>query len=288
MRRSYSICSAKNSDLAIGVKKVENGRVSSYLNNQLKEGNSILVQAPEGRFVPDNTMNKVVAIAAGSGITPILSIAHQFNGNGEMKLFYGSKTESNIMFKSELDDLNEIDKSYFLAQEEKEGFNHGRLTKDRFVEVIKSDLELLKSDAYFICGPEEMIMDVKEALTLFGVHEDKIKFELFTTSENAEEKKSEPSISGKAKVEVELDGEQVSFELAPKGASILTAVNEEGLDAPYSCQGGVCSTCRAKVIEGKATMDVNYVLTDEEIAEGYILTCQAHPSTETLKVSYDD
>ena len=165
--------------------------------------------------------------------------------------------------------------------------NEGRIDKNTFTSLIKENIEILKNDCFLICGPEEMILSCKETLNFFGLSDEKILFELFTTPLKTEEPKAE-KFNGISDVTVMIDDDEASFELSGTGSSILDAVENEGLDSPYSCRGGVCSSCKAKVLEGSASMDLNYSLTDEEVKEGYILTCQAHPSSETLKISYDE
>lgn len=288
-RRSYSICSAKDSALAIAVKEVPEGKVSTHFNRHLKAGDSIFISKPEGRFLLNNA-KKVVAIAAGSGITPIMSMAHEIEKteNTSMKLFFSNKTENDILFRERLSSLSKTEKHYFLTKEEKEGFGQGRLTKDTFMGIIREDLEILKSDGFFICGPEEMIQSVKAALELFGVPETKIHFELFTTAA-----KSDPTpvttsgFKGSSKIKVILDDETYEFEIN-SNKTVLDAAISEDVDAPYSCRGGVCSTCRAKILKGSVKMDLNYTLTDKEIEQGYILTCQSHPTSEELIISYDE
>jgi ring-1,2-phenylacetyl-CoA epoxidase subunit PaaE len=289
-RRSYSICSAKNEDLAIAIKAVSNGTVSKWAKETLQAGDTILVSIPEGNFQLKTDYQTVVALAAGSGITPILSIAKELvASNRKLTLFYGNKTESNILFKGDLDQLTTVTKHYYLTQETKEGFQVGRLTKDNISSAIKADLDLLKADAYFLCGPEEMIIAGKDVLTLFGVPKEKIHFELFTTPIHLIEKKEEVNdFKGLSKIKVVLDDETIEMQLKSDGKSILDAVSSEGYDPPYSCRGAVCCTCKAKVLKGKATMKMNYSLTDQEVADGYILTCQAHPASEELVISYDE
>ena len=288
-RRSYSVCSEKGSPLAIAVKEVENGKVSPWFNNQLQVGESVLISKPEGRFLL-NGAKKVVAIAAGSGITPIMSMAHEIENteNASMKLVYANKTENDILFRKQLDNLSKTKKNYFLTQEQKDGFGQGRITKDTFMTIIKEDLGMLKSDGFFVCGPEEMIQNVKAALELFGVAESKIHFELFTTEAKSNPTPVTPSdFKGKTKVKVILDDEAFDFEMN-SGKTVLDAAMAEEVDAPYSCRGGVCSTCRAKVIKGSVKMNLNYTLTDKEVEQGYILTCQSHPTSEELIISYDE
>ncbi len=286
-RRSYSICSGKNEQLAVAIKKVENGIISTWFQ-KVKEGESILTSTPEGSFTLPNSAKKIVAIAAGSGITPILSIAKEIEKNGgELLLFYGNKTEKDILFKEELDSLQKTTIYHYLSQEKFETHAQGRINKESFSAAIKNNLDLLKSDAFFICGPEQMIMDINETLKLFGVPEDKIKFELFTapTLMKSKEKK-DIDFKGTSHVTIIVDGESTEFELDAKSIILDKAIDED-VDAPYSCKGGVCSSCKAKVIKGETYMKTAYTLTDKEIEDGYILTCQAYPRSEELVVTYN-
>lgn len=292
-RRSYSICSdaSENGHLSIAIKAIHKGHVSQWANEQLQAGTTLQVSEPEGHFKLGADDKSVVAFAAGSGITPILSIAKKLaERNGKLHLFYGNKTVESIIFKTEFDSLPNTDVKHFLSQEQREGFGHGRLSKEQISELIKNDLNLLKSDSFFLCGPEAMISAAKEVLSLFGVPKEKVHFELYTTPVNMKPETPvvENKFTGKSKVSVILDDEKINFELEAKGKSILETVTNEGYDAPYSCRGGVCCTCKAKILEGKATMTLNYSLTDEEVADGFILTCQAHPASEKLVISYDE
>jgi ring-1,2-phenylacetyl-CoA epoxidase subunit PaaE len=178
----------------------------------------------------------------------------------------------------------------YLSAEILDGYKSGRLDKEAISNEIKANLSLLKADAFFLCGPEEMIKDGIEVLALFGVPKEKVHYELFTTPVLMEQQfaVSTSDFEGESKVTVILDDEQVTFGLNSDGKTILDAVNKEGYDAPYSCRGGVCSTCKAKVLKGKATMTLNNSLTDQEVQDGFILTCQAHPASEELTVSYDE
>ncbi|MFN5417660.1 MAG: 2Fe-2S iron-sulfur cluster-binding protein [Flavobacteriia bacterium] len=288
-RRSYSICSGENEDLAIAVKAVKDGKVSKWANEILQAGEKIEVSEPEGNFKLNDSDKTIVAFAAGSGITPILAIAKKIeNIGGKMSLFYGNRTESSIIFKSELSQLSNTHTRHFLSQETKDGFENGRVTKEKISEIVKENLDLLKADGFFLCGPEELILNAKEVLSLFGVPKEKIHFELFTVPVLMKSNETPVSnFSGKSSVTVIIDEEKVDFELDAKGKSILDHVTNKGYDAPYSCRGGVCCTCKAKVLEGKASMTLNYSLTDQEVADGYILTCQAHPASEKLVITYD-
>lgn len=291
-RRSYSICSGRGEELAIGVKEVTPGTVSKFMNNDLSVGDHIWISKAEGNFRIAQENKNIVAFAAGSGITPILSFAKHIAGiEGKMELLYANKTEADIIFKKDIDALNKnVNAHYYLTQEHKEGYQKGRINKDAVSAFIKANLEVLKADGFYFCGPEEMIADAIEALKVFGVSEDKLHYELFTTPTllKSNETEVKADFKGESKVTVILDDEETSFMMKADGDTLLSELESEGVDAPYSCRGGVCSTCKAKVLKGAATMDMNYTLTDEEIAEGYILTCQSHPNSEELIVTYDD
>jgi len=288
IRRSYSICSGKNEDLSVAVKQVEKGLGSTWFNQTAQIGDVLSVSKPEGNFIIPNDASNIVAIAAGSGITPILSMTKKASQFNSFRLLYGSRYANNVLFKEALDTNKNISSTYFLSGETVEGFENGRISKETLSELVKSDLSILKADAFMLCGPEQLIVDAKTILTTFGVAEDKIHFELFTTPVLMESTKTEESVlfNGKSKVTVILDSEETFFEL-DSSKNLLDKISDEGVDAPYSCRGGVCSSCKAKVIKGKATMKMNYSLTDKEVEEGYILTCQAVPASEELTISYD-
>lgn len=288
--RSYSICSGINDDLRVAIKMIPNGLVSKWFNNSAHIGMEVLASHPTGNFILDESIDTTVAIAAGSGITPILAMAKQVEITGKkMILFYGNKTLESTLYKDELDQLKNTDTKYFLSQEETKTYAKGRIDKGTFVNEIKNNLELLKAGGFYLCGPEDMIIDISETLKSFGVSEDKIHFELYTPPTKMKPKNvAVNTFEGLSTVRVVVDDEEFDFNLAAKGKTILDAAIDEGADAPYSCRGGVCSTCKGKLLKGTATMTLNYSLTDKEVEEGYILTCQAHPSSDELIVSYDD
>jgi len=290
-RRSYSICSGTNTPLAVVVKQVENGTVSTWFNQTAEVGMKILVSKPEGNFIAPRDARNIVAIAAGSGITPIMAIAKDCEESGKnLRLFYGNRSLETTIFKNEIDALQQTKCTHFLSDVPHENHEKGQITKEAFSTIIKADLDLLKADCFFICGPEQMIMNTAGVLELFGVAKEKIKFELFTTPVllKTEDKKDATSdFKGKSKVTIILDDEEETFELASTGISVLDKASKEGIDVPYSCKGGVCSTCKAKILKGEATMTMNYSLTDKDIEEGYVLTCQAHPASDELTISYD-
>lgn len=289
-RRSYSICSGPNENLAVAVKKVKEGVISTWFNSEVQEGTEILASKPEGNFVLPANAKKIVAIAAGSGITPIMSIAKSIEDvEGSVELFYGNRTSNGILFSEEIEALKKTNCTHFLSREEKEGCKNGRIEKESFTEIIKADLEILKSDVFFICGPEEMIVEINDTLKLFGVSEDKIKFELFTTPVLMKKDGHTKDIdfSGTSSVTMMVDSEATTFELDAK-KNILEKAIDVGVDAPYSCKGGVCSSCKGKVLEGDVYMKMNYTLTDSEVEEGYILCCQAFPRSEKVVISFDE
>jgi ring-1,2-phenylacetyl-CoA epoxidase subunit PaaE len=293
--RSYSICSAPGSDLAVGVKRVPQGKVSSFLNANLKVGDELKVDFPQGNFRLNQASGNYIGFAAGSGITPIFSMIQFLNdkGNDSFKLFFGNKSKADVMFANDLQSLKQAEKinvTYNYSVEQVEGAHYGRMNQDYLQNQIKENLDVLKADGFFICGPEQMILDAINALKTFGVSEDKIHFELFTAPVLMEAKKEQvtASFEGVSKVTAILDGEEYSFDLATTGDRILDELDVMAVDAPYSCRGGVCCTCRAKILEGSASMDNNMSLTDKDMKEGYILTCQAHPTSERLILTFDE
>jgi len=290
LRRSYSICSAPSEKLSIAVKKVPYGKFSNWALNSLNEGDELLVSEPQGNFKLDSNARFIVSFVAGSGITPILSMVKKLeNEVADFRLFYGNKTANSVMFKSELANLRNTKTTFAYSKEQVEGEIYGRLTKEKITEIIKSDLNLLKADAYYMCGPEELILNAKSVLEMFGVNKGKIHFELFTTPVlmKQENTSAKEIYAGRTEVTVILDQEKIEFDYNAKDKTILEALNDQGFDPPYSCRGGVCCACRAKVLEGDMLMLMNYSLTDEEVKEGYVLTCQSHPTTDKIVLSYD-
>ncbi len=305
LHRSYSICSAPHENkLQVAVKEVENGRMSSYLNRNLKSGDKLMSMIPMGKFfVPFNSQNRkhYVFFAAGSGITPIISLIKTVlkeEANSMVTLFYGNRSSSGTIFRNELNNLAQNDQfklySIYSNNESSSPLFAGRINFGKTLELINNYCKDDFSKEYFICGPAEMIQSVSEALKDNNISPELIHFEYFAppTEKKNEEKiavvvTSESDFTGEAKLEVILDDRTYNFNLNNKGISVLDAVLDQGADAPYSCKGGVCTTCRARILEGSVKMDSNFALTDSEIKGGYILTCQSHPTSSVLKVSYD-
>ncbi len=297
VRRAYSLCSSPfENDFRIGVKKVADGKMSTFLNEGLNVGDEIEVMKPSGNFVIDDSSSNIVAFAAGSGITPILSMVKSvLNSEKKITLFYGNKTIEETIFKVQLDDLKEeysdlfdLHYTYDKAYSDNELYN-GRIDKDKVTAFMKSNFNLLKADGFFMCGPEQMILGVSDSLKELGVNENKIHFELFTAPAQKDDvaEKPESDFSGESQVTVIMDGDEFEFSLKSEGDFILDAAMGVGADVPFSCKGAVCCTCKAQVIEGKAIMELNYSLSEAEVEEGFILTCQAHPASEKLVVDYD-
>ncbi|MCC9072405.1 ferredoxin--NADP reductase [Flavobacterium sp. F-65] len=297
LRRAYSICSSPESgELRIAVKAVKNGVFSQFATTKLKAGDVLEVGKPEGKFTfepePERQKN-YTAFVAGSGITPVLSILKSVlksEPKSSFVLVYGNKTPDETIFYQELHDLQlqyvgRFFVHYVFSQAKAENALFGRIDKSAVNYVLNNKHKELEFDKFFLCGPEEMINTVSGILKEKNVKESAIKFELFTTS--TQENKIDTSLEGHSKITVLVDDEEVSFEMSQK-QTILDAALKQGIDAPYSCQGGICSSCLARVTAGTAEMRKNSILTDKEIADGLILTCQAHPTSETIYVDYDD
>lgn len=278
VRRSYSICSSNTEGICVGVKRIEGGKMSSFLTTNVKEGDILEVMPPIGNFVLQG--KNVVGICAGSGITPIISMIKTHDSH--FMLIYGNKTISSTMFYDDLKELNV--KTFFTFSKEKvDGAIRGRID----AALLESLSEKISSaDDFFICGPGEMINEVSDFLLKKGIAKSKIHFERFTASKKQNQTKQTEEIT--SNVLVSLDGDDFEFQLSSSSQSILDAAMEAGADVPFSCKGAVCCTCKAKVMEGEAIMDQNYSLSEEEVAEGFILTCQAHPITENIVVDYDE
>jgi ring-1,2-phenylacetyl-CoA epoxidase subunit PaaE len=297
IRRAYSICSSPESgELRIAVKAVKNGAFSQFANTKLKAGDVLEVGKPEGKFTFDpqaDRQKNYVAFVAGSGITPVMSILKSVLKNepkSSFVLVYGNKSPEETIFYQELHDLQlqyvgRLFVHYVFSQAKAENVLFGRIEKSAVNFVLNNKHKELEFDKFYLCGPEEMINTVSGVLKEKNIKESAIKFELFTTSSN--ENVIKENLEGHSKITVMVDDEETTFEMSQK-QTILEAALKQGLDAPYSCQGGICSSCLARVTSGTAEMTKNSILTDKEIADGLILTCQAHPTSATVYVDYDD
>ena len=301
VRRSYSVCVAPHEgELRVAVKEIEGGKFSTYANRELKAGDSIESMAPTGNFTwtPASTAAHVVGWAAGSGITPVISIAKSVLASDDtstVTLFYGNKNSNSIIFKDAIDDLkntylDRFEVHHVLSRED-QGTDHlkGRIDAAKAEKFAQSLIDLNKVTAHYLCGPQEMIETVSAKLESMGTVKSNIHFELFNTLVPSKDARaaSEERASTKASVTIVLDGEETHFEMGPKD-HVLDAALDAGADVPYACKGAVCCTCRAKVLEGSAEMVMNYALVDDEVKEGYILTCQSHATSDRLVVSFDE
>lgn len=295
LRRAYSISSPPSSGkLTVGIKKMEDGTFSVYANEHLKAGDTIEVMPPEGRFVFEGSSpKKIAAFAAGSGITPIMSIAQtvlESHPENTFVLVFGNQSPEETMYFEQLQNLKEQYGERFFVQYVYSRSNQpdalfGRIERSTVNFVLKNKFKGTEFDGFYLCGPEEMIDQVSETLKENGVSKDKIHFELFTSSDTEDELAE--GLEGKTEVKVILDDETYTF-VMDKKELVLDAVLKQDIDAPYSCQGGVCSSCIARLTEGKAEMVKNQILTDGEIEEGFVLTCQSHPTSSKITIDYDD
>ncbi|GAB5400710.1 MAG: ferredoxin--NADP reductase [Aureisphaera sp.] len=296
VRRAYSLCSSPESGTwSVGVKKVEGGTFSVFANDVLKVGDTLEVMLPEGNFMFEPQQNEsrhYAAFAAGSGITPVLSIIKDVlerEPQSRFTLVYGNKSKVETMFFDQLELLKEsfsdrLIVEYIFSQSEEQNAMRGRIDRSVVNYLLKNRFQDFSFDRYYLCGPEEMINVVSETLKSRGVNGEHILFELFTTSEEGELKESH---EGNTQITIIVDDETETFTMSQE-QSVLDAALDQDLDPPYSCQGGICSSCIARVKEGKVEMRKNQILTDSELEEGLILTCQSHPTTTTLVVDYDD
>jgi len=296
IRRAYSICSHPASNIfKVGIKRVKGGVFSEFANSQLHVGDKLDVMIPGGKFIlePNPQVSKnYAAFVAGSGITPVLSIiqtALEEEPNCTFSLVYGNQTETEAMFLKDLQDLHQsypkrLMIHFTYSREKVENAHFGRIDRAFVNFLLKNDFKDIDFHDFYLCGPETMIDIVTSTLKANHVNTKQIHYELFTTAEG--DLLVQPH-DGDTTITIVVDDETETFTM-PQNKSILEAALANKIDAPYSCQGGICSTCIARIKEGKAEMRKNQILTDGEIAEGLILTCQAHPTSATLTVDYDD
>ncbi len=299
VRRDYSISASPSSaDLTLTIKEIEKGLFSSFANQDLKVGDVLEVAPPNGRFtfIPNSDhQNTVVAFAAGSGITPIMSILKtvlESSNSQKFVLVYGNKTPEDTIFFQTLLELkaqhpNRLLLQHINSQTQSDGALFGRVDRGNTNYVLKNLIDIETSSAYYLCGPEAMIQTVKEVLIEKGIDESKILFELFTAASTASNDEKIISNNGQVETTILFDDETEVFTMNPDH-TILEAALKQNLDVPYSCQGGVCSSCICRITEGSAEMRQNSVLTDSEVAEGLVLSCQAVPTSSKIFVDFDD
>lgn len=309
VRRTYSICSAADdSHLRIGVRVHDNGSMSQYLANQLRAGDSIEVLTPTGRFFaePQPAAERTYcAFAGGSGITPILGIVKNLlasEPNSRIMLFYSNRTTSTVMFAEELLGLKDRYPTrlslYFLLSREPQDVDlfNGRLDREKVTLLGKEVFDPLETDAYFLCGPGDMIESVRDTLVGLGVDAKRVHTERFASdmpagtiqSAAAQAKPKRATAEEVAQVTITMDGRQRTFAMLDDDATLLDAAERVGMELPYSCRAGVCSTCRVKVTKGSAEMAINYALEPWEVKEGFVLCCQSRPTSRDIELTYDE
>ena len=303
VRRSYSICSAvQDEQLRVAIKRTPGGLFSSWANESLQAGATLEVMPPMGHFnVPLDAGSErhYLAFAAGSGITPILSIIKTTllaEPKSRFTLVYGNRASSSVIFRDELSELKDVYMGrlklvYVMSREQQDiDLFNGRITGEKCSAFLKHWIDIQDIDVAFICGPEDMMHGVSKSLQDAGMAKEKIRIELFAASIPKHEHKPRPVVEGtrhQTEVTVIMDGSAASFTMDKDKESILDAGLRAGIDMRYSCKGGVCSTCRCKVVDGNVEMDVNYALEDYEVARGFVLSCQAFPITDKVIVDFD-
>ncbi|MCB1761419.1 MAG: phenylacetate-CoA oxygenase/reductase subunit PaaK [Gammaproteobacteria bacterium] len=309
LRRSYSICSGiDDGHMRVGIKRVRGGRFSNYANDNFKVGDRILVMPPQGSFHtelhPDNEKH-YMCLAAGSGITPILSIIKSVlavEPQSRVTLIYGNRRSSSVMFRDELSFVKNryLDRLHWIniMDEEDQGAEllNGIIDNDKGRALARAGLiDIRSTDEAFICGPEAMIAEVSRGFRLEGMEDQHIHYELFANSsadsatmlQRAQRRVAEYGEERKSRVTLIADGRSVEFELAAVGENILDAGLHNGVELPYACKAGVCSTCKAKLVRGEVEMDITHGLEQHEVESGYILCCQAHPLSDEVVVDFD-
>jgi len=301
LRRSYSICAGvDDAELRVAIKKVPGGVFSTHANANLKHGDAIDVLTPEGRFHttldPANAKH-YLALVAGSGITPVLSLIKttlKREPRSRFTLLYGNRRLATTMFQEELEDLKDrylgrlVLHNLFTREHQEVDLFNGRLDAAKVQAFAAALLPIDTIDEAFICGPGAMLDELEAALRELGMPAEHIHLERFGVPGSGPVHHAEPGDAAQALVTVILDGGRREVEFHRDDASLLEAALREGLDLPYSCKGGMCCTCRAKVVEGKVRMDKNYSLEQRDLDAGFVLTCQAHPLTDRVVVSYDE
>lgn len=305
VRRSYSLCSSPVDDeWKVAVKEIFEGKFSTYVNRELKAGDILKVGAPSGDFgiecVDENQAKSYIAFAAGSGITPMLSIIKTHlkkEPKAKFKLFYLNRTAKSIIFKEEIEALknrylHRFEVFYFLSREHRDiDLFNGRFDSDKLKVLTQTLINVPHTDDVFICGPEEMIFLIRDELVAAGMPKSKIHFELFVSG-LSEADKARAAAALEKKVDgvdvTVIDGsKEFNFILSDEYDNVLDGAIAAGADLPFACKGGVCSTCKCKVIEGSVEMKVNYALEDDEVEKGFVLSCVSVPTSKKLVVNYD-
>ncbi|MCE8036008.1 phenylacetate-CoA oxygenase/reductase subunit PaaK [Billgrantia tianxiuensis] len=306
VRRSYSICTGVNDrELRIAVKKVPGGRFSTHAHEHLRPGQTLDVMPPQGQFYVDldpQREGNYLAVAAGSGITPILSIVKttlETEPKSQVTLLYGNRSTASTMFRESLEDLKNrfmgrFNLVFVFSREEQDiDLYNGRIDADKCDALFDHWLNAQTLTAAFVCGPQVMTETVRDSLQRHGLDKARIHYELFTPADGGKpprQERTETTVDPQAvsQVTVRADGRALTFDLTRNTRSILDAGNDMGADLPFSCKAGVCSTCKAKVLEGEVEMDANYALEDYEVEAGYVLSCQCYPVSDKVVLDYDE
>ncbi|WP_271407786.1 1,2-phenylacetyl-CoA epoxidase subunit PaaE [Pseudomonas sp. Q1-7] len=304
VRRSYSICTGVNDgELRVAIKRVAGGRFSAYANESLKAGQSLEVMPPSGHFFVEldaTRRGNYLAVAAGSGITPILSIIKttlEAEPHSRVTLLYGNRSSASALFREQLEDLKNrylqrLNLIFVFSREQQDvDLYNGRIDADKCGQLFARWIDVKALDAAFICGPQAMTETVRDQLKANGMPAERIHFELFAATGGSAKREAREAAratdSAASQVTVISDGRELTFELPRNSVSVLDAGNAQGLELPYSCKAGVCSTCKCKVIEGEVEMDSNFALEDYEVAAGYVLSCQTFPVSEKVVLDFD-
>ena len=300
LRRCYSICSDTQEDMSIAIKKIDQGQFSTWANAHLKAGDVLEVMPPQGVFFQKAAKaggQNYLGFAAGSGITPILSIVKSvLNRQAEatFTLVYGNRSWKQTMFSEQIMDLKDRFKErlqlvniFSRELNDSEIFN-GRIDADKLQQLFQANLISAEADHCFACGPEEMMTAVETVLPTWGIQRSKIHTERFNTGTAPKATAQQMESRSEERVNIVLDGRELIVEVSKQDDSILDAALRAGADLPYACKGGVCATCKCKVLEGQVEMAVNYSLEEDEIQKGYVLSCQARPTTANVRLSFDE
>lgn len=304
VRRSYSICSGVDEgELRVAIKLVSGGRFSAFANQKLVAGEYLEVMPPSGTFyipLEPARHGHYLAVAAGSGITPILSIIRttlEREPHSRFTLLYGNRSSSGALFRDQLEDLKNrylqrLNLIFVFSREQQDvDLYNGRIDADKCAQLFSRWLDVKHLDAAFICGPQAMTETVRDSLKANGMPVERIHFELFAASGSEQKREAREAArqidAAVSQITVISDGRTLGFELARNTLSILDAGNAQGAELPYSCRAGVCSTCKAKVVEGEVEMDSNHALEDYEVAAGYVLSCQCFPISDRVVLDFD-
>ncbi|WP_180001077.1 MULTISPECIES: 1,2-phenylacetyl-CoA epoxidase subunit PaaE [unclassified Acinetobacter] len=300
LRRCYSICSDTQEDMSIAIKKIDQGQFSTWANAHLKAGDVLEVMPPQGVFFQKAAKaggQNYLGFAAGSGITPILSIVKSvLNRQAEatFTLVYGNRSWKQTMFSEQIMDLKDRFKerlqlvNIFSRELNDSDIFNGRIDADKLQQLFQANLISAEADHCFACGPEEMMTAVETVLPTWGIQRSKIHTERFNTGTAPKATAQQMESRSEERVNIILDGRELIVEVSKQDDSILDAALRAGADLPYACKGGVCATCKCKVLEGQVEMAVNYSLEEDEIKKGYVLSCQARPTTANVRLSFDE